>query len=101
MRLAIAVLILTTLLATACSSGSSDAGGAAPQAETLSIAECRQIFEKSMQLRGMPAETFASVADQAARECHASRKATQDDLRCALAASTMDQLQACRIDVSL
>jgi len=93
-------MALLVLCAAGCSGGGgSSSGAAAPKGETLSVAECRQVMEKSMQLQGMPAETFAQIADQAAQECHAAGKATKEHLRCAMAATTMDQLQACQVPV--
>ena len=100
MKPASCLIVLIATLATACSSGGGDAPAAAAKGEALSVAECRQIFEKSMSLQGMPADTFAEIADQAAKDCHAAGKMTMADLRCAQAATSMDQLQACGIDTT-
>lgn len=94
-----AMVGMLVLCAAGCSGGGGSSSAAAPKGETLSVAECRQVMEKSMQLQGMPAETFAQIADQAAQECHASGKATKEHLRCAMAATSMEQLQACQVPV--
>ncbi|MGQ0799057.1 MAG: hypothetical protein ACT4NL_02960 [Pseudomarimonas sp.] len=90
---------MTAILASACSPGGSSSASDAAQGGGLSTSECQAMVDKSRELSGMPADAFVEAAEQAVQQCDASTSVSRGDYDCAMAASTMQDFQNCRIDV--
>jgi len=99
MRKGVALAAMAAFLASACSPGGSSSSTDLAQAGGLSESECRAMVDKSRELSGMPSDAFVEAADQAVQQCDASTSVSRSDYDCALAASSMEAFQACRIDV--
>lgn len=87
---------LAVLSVAACSPGG---GAGAGEGGGLTEAQCQAIVDKSRSLSGMPADMFADAAAQTVQQCTQSTKVSQKDYDCAMAASSMEAFQDCRIDV--
>jgi hypothetical protein len=99
MKPSIPAATLLALALAACSSPS-DSGTADASATQAGEAECRGVIDKSMELQNIPEGSFDQIADMAVAECLESGKLTVEQYECAVAASDIDQFQACGIDLS-
>ena len=90
--ISVMVLVCATAL-TACSqSGSSEANS-----EPASEAECRAMVEHGLELQGAPLEAVGELVDVSVQACVNSGKATKENYRCMMAATSPSETSACNL----
>jgi hypothetical protein len=87
---------LAALGLAACSPAGSGSGGGGG----LSESECRAIVDKSREMAGMPDGVFEEESEQTVQQCLQSSSVSKSDYDCAMAATSPEAFQACRIDVT-
>lgn len=97
MKIVFAFAALAALGLAACSPGG---GAGAGGGGGLSEGECRAIVDKSRQMAGMPDGVFEEESEQTVQQCLQSSSVSKADYDCAMAATSADAFQACRIDVT-
>ena len=96
----VAVLTAAVVLATSACSPSGSGSTASSGASALGEAQCREVVQKSRELQGMPDDAFVEASEQVIRDCASKGRLQQEGYDCALGAGTIEEFQACGIDLS-
>lgn len=84
------------LACAACTQGSGSGSGGG---ERATVAECRQMLEKGMELGGIPVAAMTELVEAGAQKCGDGGPVTKDHYRCVMAATNTDESRACNVPI--
>ena len=94
-----AALAAFVLCASACSPAGSTDEEAVAASDEPGEAQCRAVFEKGRELRGLTDPALDDVIEGAIAKCTEEGNLSQDDYECAMAAETGQELTACHMQL--
>ena len=94
-----AAIAAFVLCASACSQSGSTDEEAVAATHAPGEEQCRAVFDKGRELRGLTDPALDEVIDAAVAKCAEEGNLSQEDYECAMAAGTGQELTDCRIDL--